>query len=111
MPVGVGQVARAALGRSRRGLFGGKRRLSGNKVSEDGDNKYAWLMLSNYACPLCMHTTVSVLQVAAVLESKRAEDHPIQQHIGPQCATESDYIRAQVRHAPRVGSASRKCIF
>ncbi|KAL3137481.1 hypothetical protein ABBQ38_004770 [Trebouxia sp. C0009 RCD-2024] len=39
MPVGVGQAARAALGRSRRGLFGGKRRLSGNKVSEDGDNK------------------------------------------------------------------------
>lgn len=43
MPLGVGQVARAALGRSRRGLFGGKRRLSGNKVSEDGDNKYAWV--------------------------------------------------------------------
>ena len=49
MPLGVGQVARAALGRSRRGLFGGKRRLSGNKVSEDGDNKYAWLMLSIYS--------------------------------------------------------------
>lgn len=27
------------MGRSRRGLFGGKRILSGNKVSEDGGNK------------------------------------------------------------------------
>ncbi|DBB12398.1 TPA: hypothetical protein ACH3X3_005209 [Trebouxia sp. C0006] len=39
MPLGVGQVARAVMGRSRRGLFGGKRILSGNKVSEDGGNK------------------------------------------------------------------------
>ncbi|DBA91472.1 hypothetical protein WJX77_007809 [Trebouxia sp. C0004] len=39
MPLGVSQVARAVMGRSRRGLFGGKRILSGNKVSEDGGNK------------------------------------------------------------------------
>lgn len=41
MPLGVGQLARAVMGRSRQGLYGGKRILSGNKVSEDGGNKYA----------------------------------------------------------------------
>ena len=38
MPFGVEQVARA-FNRSRRGLYAGRKILSGNKISEDGGNK------------------------------------------------------------------------
>ncbi len=39
MPLGVEQVVRGVVSRARRGLYGGRTILSGNKVSEDGKNK------------------------------------------------------------------------
>ncbi|KAK9842479.1 hypothetical protein WJX81_001880 [Elliptochloris bilobata] len=39
MPLGIEQMVRGALNRSRRGLYGGKKLLSGNMISEDGKNK------------------------------------------------------------------------
>jgi len=39
MPLGVEQVVRGLVSRARRGLYGGRTILSGNKVSEDGKNK------------------------------------------------------------------------
>ena len=41
MPLGVEQVTRGWLSRARRGLFAGKKVLSGNRVSEDGGNRWA----------------------------------------------------------------------
>lgn len=110
MPLGVRQVARAALGRSRRGLFGGKRRLSGNKVSEDGDNKYVRPILSIYGSRFLIDILLSLTQDTAVLESKRSKNHSLQQHTGPEFATESDYIRAQVRHIHRLLIIGKKHI-
>ena len=39
MPLGVEQLVRGVVSRARRGLYGGRTILSGNKVSEDGKNK------------------------------------------------------------------------
>jgi hypothetical protein len=39
MPLGLGAITRAVLNRARRGLYAGKRVLSGNQISEDGGNK------------------------------------------------------------------------
>ena len=39
MPLGIEQVVRGVLSRSRRGLYGGRTILSGNMISEDGKNK------------------------------------------------------------------------
>lgn len=39
MPLGLGGLTRAVCNRARRGLYGGKRVLSGNQISEDGGNK------------------------------------------------------------------------
>lgn len=41
MPLGLGQVTRAVFKRARRGLYAGKKILTGNNISEDGGNKCA----------------------------------------------------------------------
>lgn len=50
MPLGIEQVVRGMLHRSRRGLYGGRTRLSGNQISEDGKNKCAPCLLIQSAC-------------------------------------------------------------
>ncbi|EFN56127.1 hypothetical protein CHLNCDRAFT_144754 [Chlorella variabilis] len=39
MPLGLGSLTRAVCNRARRGLYAGRRVLSGNQISEDGGNK------------------------------------------------------------------------
>ncbi|KAL4857787.1 54S ribosomal protein L24 [Chlorella vulgaris] len=39
MPLGLGSFTRAVCNRARRGLYAGRRVLSGNQISEDGGNK------------------------------------------------------------------------
>lgn len=39
MPLGIEGLARAVTKRARRGLYAGKKVLSGNNISEDGGNK------------------------------------------------------------------------
>jgi hypothetical protein len=39
MPLGVEPVARALIKRAQRGLYAGRQKLFGNKISEDGGNK------------------------------------------------------------------------
>lgn len=41
MPLGLGSFTRAVCSRARRGLYAGRRVLSGNQISEDGGNKCA----------------------------------------------------------------------
>ena len=86
MPLGVEQLARAVLGRSRKGLYGGKRILSGNKVSEDGGNKYVSRWMHAYISRVtlllsCVNTVLRLqlqLQVSPNLEAQCSEDDPVQ---------------------------------
>ncbi len=39
MPLGVEAVTRALIKRAQRGLYAGRQKLFGNKISEDGGNK------------------------------------------------------------------------
>jgi hypothetical protein len=39
MPLGLGSLARGVCNRARRGLYAGRRVLSGNQISDDGGNK------------------------------------------------------------------------
>ena len=48
---GAAQAAREVFKRARRGLFAGKMRLSGNKISEDGGNRQAFCMCCPYDLP------------------------------------------------------------
>lgn len=48
MPLGIEQFGRAFAHRARRGLYGGRQVLFGNKISEDGGNKY----VTTFACHL-----------------------------------------------------------
>lgn len=39
MPLGLGSLTRAVCNRARRGLYAGRKVLSGNQISENGGNK------------------------------------------------------------------------
>jgi hypothetical protein len=39
MPLGLGSLTRAVCNRARRGLYAGRRVLSGNQISDKGGNK------------------------------------------------------------------------
>lgn len=45
LPGGVILFVRHVSKRTKRGLFAGKRVLSGNNVSKDGGNRYCWYMI------------------------------------------------------------------
>lgn len=47
MPLGLGTLTRAVFKRARRGLYAGKKILSGNNVSEDGGNRTRRVWLPN----------------------------------------------------------------
>ena len=53
MPLGFGTLTRAVLNRARRGLYAGRRVLSGNQISHDGGNKCAWGLGCTAAAAAC----------------------------------------------------------
>ena len=98
MPLGVEQVVRGVLNRSRRGLYGGRTILSGNMISEDGKNKCA-RCLKFCAVPgvllLQLHARglmyLSLLQDEAGVEAQCAEEELVQRHTEPQRAAAHHY--------------------